>query len=232
MKIISALKYIFSFIGIALLAGAMMLNNSTTTFLESAIAVPGSVVDLVSVRSENSITFKPVVEFATRDGQKVEFTSSMSSNPPPYSVGEAVEVLYLPVDVQNAKINNYAELWASYWVTLVLGIAFSFVGGLMVTVSLLRKRRKNRLQRTGVAIEAKFQSVAANHSVSINGRNPFVIVCQWLDPVSGELHLFESENIWFDPSGFIKSDTLKVWIQRNNPKKHHVDVSFLPKLKS
>lgn len=78
MKIISALKYIFSFIGIALLAGAMMLNNSTTTFLESAIAVPGSVVDLVSVRSENSITFKPVVEFATRDGQKVEFTSSMS----------------------------------------------------------------------------------------------------------------------------------------------------------
>ncbi|MGF7116402.1 hypothetical protein QF017_005927 [Pseudomonas laurylsulfatiphila] len=232
MKVISVLKFGFSLVGIALLAGAMMLYKNTNNFLDNAVSETGTVVDLVKVRGDNSITYKPVVEFTARDGQKVEFTSSVSSNPPSHSVGEIVEVLYLPSNVQAAKINSYARLWGGFLVTLVLGVVFSLVGGLIFFVGMLRRRKKDHLQRNGVVVEATVQSVVNNYSVSINGKSPFMIQCQWLDPATSELHLFESENIWFDPSGFINDEKIKVFVERNNLKKYHVDISFLPKLKS
>ena len=57
-----------------------------------------------------------------------------------------------------------------------------------------------------------------------------MIVSQWQNPATSKLHIFESDNIWFDPTDFIKTDKIKVWIDRKNPKKYMVDLSFLPEV--
>jgi len=54
----------------------------------------GTVTELIRVESSDSITYKPVIEFNNQNGSLIEFTSSSSSNPPSYSRGETVEVLY------------------------------------------------------------------------------------------------------------------------------------------
>jgi len=42
--------------------------------------------------------------------------------------------------------------------------------------------------------------------------------------------LFESENLWFDPSEFISSrQQVPVRVDADDPRRHRVDISWLPK---
>ena len=230
MKVLSIFKYVFSAVGIALLVGAFMSYKSSSEFLEEAVSTHGMVVEMTKSRSSDSISFYPVVEFAANDGQKFEFTSNVGSNPPSYSLGETVEVLYLPTNPQEAKLNYFSDLWAATVVMLVMGVPFLSVGIIIFLIGRLKNRKKDYLTRSGVVVDAQVQSVEPNHRLSINGRNPFVIVCHWLNPATSEVHVFESENIWFDPSNYMQDEKIKVFIKQGNPKKYYVDVSFLPKI--
>ena len=86
------------------------------------------------------------------------------------------------------------------------------------------------LQASGRRIEADYEGVELNTSLTVGGRNPFRVLAQWQDPMTSQIHLFHSENLWFDPQKYIERRTLTVYIDPNNPKKYYVDVSFLPKL--
>lgn len=98
----------------------------------------------------------------------------------------------------------------------------------MALVGRLKIRKIKHLRQQGQVVQANYQSVNVNHSFSINGRHPYLIVCQWLNPTTGVLHRLESDNIWFDPTPYISSDKIKVFVDRKNPGKYHVDLSFLP----
>jgi len=67
-----------------------------------------------------------------------------------------------------------------------------------------------------------------NTGVEINGQNPWRISSQWLDPKTNMVRIFHSENLWFDPSGFMKRKKVTVLLDPNNPKRYHMDISFLP----
>ncbi|MFH1725055.1 MAG: hypothetical protein ABII00_10600 [Elusimicrobiota bacterium] len=86
-----------------------------------------------------------------------------------------------------------------------------------------------RLQRHGQAVTAKVTAVDRNTRVRVNGRSPWVIRAQWLDPATNTVHTFESENIWFDPGPHTQGETVQVLIDRDDPKRHVMDTSFLPK---
>jgi hypothetical protein len=160
----------------------------------------------------------------------IEFTSSASSNPPGYHVGETVPVLYLDSNPYNAKLNSFFSLWGGALILGCIGAVFLSIGGAMILLPLRRKRVDDYLAHQGVPIEADIQSVGINTDVSMNGRNPFRIVAQWQDPASSQVYVFESHNIWFDPSSYIKQKTIRVFLDKANPKKYYVDVSFLPQL--
>lgn len=88
------------------------------------------------------------------------------------------------------------------------------------------------LKQNGKRIDTDFQSVAINTSLKVNSRSPFQILTQWQNPVTSKIHIFKSENIWYNPTDYVKTDTLKVVIDANNPKKYFMDISFLPELKN
>jgi len=79
-------------------------------------------------------------------------------------------------------------------------------------------------------METAYKGVELNESLRVNGRSPFQIITQSLDPASDTVRIFESENIWFDPSEYIESETIDVFIDPNDPEKYVMDISFLPKL--
>ncbi|MCY1401675.1 hypothetical protein D9M71_167980 [compost metagenome] len=188
MKVLSVFKYVFSLVGVVLLIGGAIAYKSSEEFLLEAVSTPGTVVALVKSRSSDSITYQPVVEFVGNDGKSFDFTSSSGSNPPSYSVGEKVEVLYPPANPQDAKINSFFDLWGGAVVMAVMGGIFFLIGGLIFLIGKLKNRKKEYLQRKGTRVEAEFQAVECNRNVSINGRNPFLIVCHWLNPATSEVH--------------------------------------------
>jgi len=232
----SVIKYIFAAIGLAMLAGAFLAFTSTQNFLSTAVSTQGTVIELVRSRSSSSsngssdYTYAPVVKFETKDGSLIEFQSSTSSNPPSYAEGETIEVLYQKSSPHDAKIKGFFSLWGLSMILGIIGSVFSLIGLGMVFAGIKKSQRIKGLKQSGTRISAEVQSVGRNASLEVNGRNPYQIVAQWQNPTTTKIHIFKSENIWFDPEEHIKGDTIEVLIDQSNPKIYHVDTSFLPEV--
>jgi hypothetical protein len=229
MKKLWFVKLIFLFIGTGLLVGAYFLYQSTASFIEGAEEAPGTVINLSRSGSDEP-TYYPEVEFKTREGQEVVFFSSTGSNPASYSVGEKVVVLYEPENPTNAEIKSFFSLWAGALIVGGIGVVFFLVGGIMVLVTVASARKKEYLLESGSTVETTFHNVSLNTRVSVNGRHPFRIYSQWQNPDTGKVHVFESEDIWFDPSEYIPEQPIVVYLERHKPSRYYMDISFLPEL--
>jgi len=232
MKTLKVLKYTFTLIGAAMLFGAFASYNSTSSFIERATETKGTVIDLVASRSSDSTSYYPVVVFEDASGRQIKFQSGSGSNPPSFNRGERVSVLYEPAAPESARINSFFSLWGVAVIVGGMGLVFGLVGGGMVLFGILKGRSKAYLEEHGTEVLAKFASVEQNTSLTVNGRNPFRIVCQWQHPQTGELHMFRSDNLWFDPSDHIQQEAVPVLVDESNLKRYWVNTSFLPKLAS
>lgn len=215
------LTYLFLLIGIGLLAGAGVVYFNTSEFVAAARPAQGTVVALKSGA--------PEVRFRAQDGREVQFTSSVSSKPPAYSVGERVEVLYRPDRPEDAEVNSLMALWLGVIILGALGSGFSLVGAGII-FGWGRKAADPGLKLTGMSIQTDFQGVERDTTYSEGGRHPFQVVTQWKNPATGEIHLFHSDPLWYDPTTHIKTGKITVYIERGNPDKYFMDLSFLPKL--
>lgn len=228
MKVAAVVGSLFVLVGMGLCLGALYQYRDGRTFLAQAIKTDGVVLDLE--KNDKSGTFSPVVVFLDQDGRKNSFTSSTGSNPPAYSRGERVDVLYLPTCPQQARIDEFMTIWGSTVILTGLGGVFFMCGFMIILVVGVKSRRDRYLQKSGLPVETEFQGVSTNENVSVNGRHPFCVTTQWLNPETSEVHVFRSGDLWFDPTDYIKDKKIRVFIEKNNPKKYHVDLSFLPRL--
>lgn len=230
MKTLKVFKVLFPLIGLAALMGAWMLYSNARQFVATAVTAEGTVVELVRSRSSDSTTYAPRVTFTDAQGRAHAFTSRTSSNPPAYHVGETVRVLYRAESPQQARIDGFFSLWGGALIVGILGSVFALVGLGMVLVPMLRQRRAAQLRASGRRIEAAFQGVEHNTSLTVNGRHPFCVISQWQNPATSQVHVFRSDNLWFDPSEYITRTQIPVYIDPADPDRYHVDLSFLPKL--
>jgi hypothetical protein len=239
MKVLNIIKFSFTILGLLALLVALLLYLHTRTFLQTAVVTQGTVVDLAMVQSERSNTssavsvrfttgsYAPVVRFRAENGHDYQFTSPVSTYPPAYDVGENIEVLYEESDPNKASINSFFFLWGGALIIGGLGFLFAAIGLIMFSIGLFKSRKKQRLTTTGVRIKTRFHSVLLNPGLEVNGRNPYLIRSEWKNPRNAEVHFFDSDNIWSDPSGLIP-DEITVYIERENPKEYFLDLSFLP----
>lgn len=229
MKVLAILKYAATLAGIAMLVGTFQIYKSTSSFVAEATRAEGTVIDLVRSRSSSSWgnTYAPTVQFISQNGQTIEFVSSTGTNPPSYSKGQKVEVLYRPTEPQNAEINGFFSLWGSAILVGGTGGVLFLVGSGIILAGLLKGRKSALLRKNGTPIETEFLSVEHDTAWSVNGKHPFTVLTQWRDPSTSELHVFKSHNLWFDPSSHLKSRKVTVFIAKGNPREYVVDLSFL-----
>jgi uncharacterized protein DUF3592 len=228
--------FVIAFLGVGalMLVIAVLLWNSTRNFLARAKETTGTVVELLEVRDKDggSSTWKPVVRFTSRDDGEITFAASFSSKPAPYDIGEHVTVLYLADDPREARIKGFSSLWLGVSILGGMGLAFGAIGGGILLGTRAGEKKKHYLMAYGNAVETEVQGVERNTSLEVNGKHPWYITSQWHDPRSNTLRIFHSENLWFDPTKFVTRKQVTVLLDPNNPKRYHMDVSFLPELET
>jgi hypothetical protein len=110
-------------------------------FLATAVDVDGTVLghepraSTSSSGSGSSITYHPVVQFATTEGQAVQFTDSVGGSPPSHDVGETVRVKYDPGDPADARIATGFRLWFGPGLVGLLGVGFLVAGVIVLVVA-------------------------------------------------------------------------------------------------
>lgn len=230
MNAFSIIKYVFGAVGLVLCVVAFFLYQNTQDFLTTALNTEGTVVDLVSSYSSDSTTYSPVIEYKTRKGEHIRFTTTFSSNPPAYTRGEKVTVYYQENRPEQAEIDGWFSLWGLPIILGSIGSIFFLIGTGIFIAERLKARKMTDLQLSGMAVQAKITSIGLNTMVSSRGSSPFVIHAQWQNPATSQVHIFQSDDIWFDPTDFVQSGHINVLIDRDNPSHYYMDISFLPKL--
>lgn len=103
----------------------------TNNLINSGVFVKGTVIELdKSYNSEdNSVTYAPIIVFKTIDNKEIKFKSSFYSNPPNYKKDEIVDIVYNPLNSQEAKIYGPFIIWwplifSSIVVSIFLAVLF------------------------------------------------------------------------------------------------------------
>jgi len=218
----TAWLWIFPGIGALMLAGAVGIQVARFSDQAHMARTEGSVVDI-----EGGC---PTVSFTSLDGTLGEYHSGTCSTPPSFDIGERVTVYYDPQNLERARIDSFEQNWIGSLILGGIGAVFLALGLLFVLPPLFAKRRAAELLVTGTPVQAEVVDVELNGGLTINGQSPYRIVAQWLNPQTNKLHVFRSENLWFDPGPYISESLITVMIDPANPKRYSMDTRFLPEL--
>ncbi|MBW4560130.1 MAG: DUF3592 domain-containing protein [Mojavia pulchra JT2-VF2] len=134
---------VFGGIGSIFAVTGIMIGLNTHSFVATAIPAQGTIINLVQRSStdskgRSSSVYYPVVKFSTQSGETKVFESDTGSNPPGFTKGQQVEVLYSPQKPDSAKINSWSYLWLLPVIFTGLGSTFMLIGGVVIFKSFPR----------------------------------------------------------------------------------------------
>lgn len=222
---------IFAGVGAVLLIAAVVLLYRDSAFAHRAARAEGMVIDLARQvsrddrQSRPSITYTAVIEFIDKTERRHEFAERISANPPRFSVGQHVQVLYDPMHPANAAVDDF---WGRKGVAAIIGgvaLIITTLGIVLLVIDWRQRRRRKRLLGQGRPIEADFLHIFRDERTSRNGDHPYRVVAQARDPATGRLRRFESDALWVDPSKALEGQTIRILIDPVDTRSYYMDIA-------
>ncbi len=219
-------------VGLGMLWGTWALSQSTLKFKADGVKVEGTVIDFETERSttdgKTKTMYKPVVQYTTTEGQTLTFTTSSSSSSPSYDRGEKVKVLYSKITPERARLDSFMENWFGPLILGFFGVIVTLLGWFLFFGGIRNRKVRKWLETNGTKVQTRFHAVEQNTSLKVNGKSPWRVCSQWQDPATQKVHLFYSDNIWYDPTEFCQRESLDAVVNPQDPKQYFLDTSFLP----
>ncbi len=123
---------------------------------------------------------------------------------------------------------DFALLFGGIWA----GIGV-FFGAFAFGIFLARKSTKDtmsRLMESGSYVMADIVDIDVNPTRTVQMGtmkiHPYFIVCRYVDG-NGQEYFFKSKSLYYNPSGLLKSNQLKVYADLTNPRKYFVDTDAI-----
>jgi len=125
----------FLLAGLGCLALGVHQSKGLLRLESSGVRASGVVSSFSTSRSNNSVTYYPVVTYTNGAGHRILFKDHTGTSPPLYRVGEAITVLYLPQVSGSAIIDRGPWNWLPSVILYLLGAGLS-----ALALALLRGR--------------------------------------------------------------------------------------------
>lgn len=128
---------VFGGVGFLLAALALFFFIRTRIFINNSQQTQGAITQMVYSRDSESSGYTPVFRFRTLEGQEVEISGNLRSNPPQFQVGQTIDVLYDPDNPQKARIKKWMNLYFVPALLGFLGLVFGSIGiGMVIAIQL------------------------------------------------------------------------------------------------
>lgn len=217
--IFSGVGLIFFIVGISI-----ALNN--INFRNNALETTAVISSIERYRDSDGDTRHTVYVRYTIDSREYEehlnfYSSGMYE-------GKEISIYYSPEQPGRILAKSSFPFFVFFFPSM--GLAFAAIGFVFIFYKIKKIKNRKYLMENGELVYAEITGVDYNRSYRVNGRNPYVITCKWVDSSTGLFYFFTSENIWFDPELVIYErdiKTLPVYIDRDNPKKYAVSLEEL-----
>ncbi len=201
----------------------------------AAFKARASVATGVVVRNDERLLraaryiYHPIVKYTPEGGTEIEFKGHTGSNPPEHKPGDTVKVIYNPQNPSEAMIDSFLDLYRTPLIPAGLGV---FLLALFVSLPLMgyyEKKYYAWMAENAKRVTGRVTGITLDTSIKVNGRSPWVIEVEFGDFKTGEMRMAKSYPLWIDPAPFLNGNEITVLIDPRKPKKHKLDLSFLPK---
>ena len=216
---------VFMIIGVVFLLVGVIIGIAGSKFEENADKVTAiiSTID-ADWDGDGDIHHKVFVEYSYQG----EFYQHVHLDYYSSGMFEGDEIEILVSRDNPRKISSSEGTRVMIIVFSALGLAF-IIGAMIPLILMVRKNIKRKdLMQNGHRIYAVVEDIWLNHNVAVNGRNPYVVYCNYEDIYTGVVYKFKSNNIWTDPRPILQpGSTVTVYVSGHNPEdysKYHVDV--------
>lgn len=146
-----------------------------------------------------------------------EYSSSMRA-------GDNIELYVSQENPENVRTEML--LFLPTFILSVVGTPFLIIGTVFGCIVWRKNKKKKDLLQNGRVVEAVVTGGRMNYNMRVNGRHPWKMECKYEDTYTGATYLYSSYNIWKDPFLYI-GQIVKVYVDRENPRKYYVDVDSL-----
>lgn len=211
---------IFAVAGIGMIIGSFTMLKMEKSITDGAVEITAHITDIQSHRdSDGDMDYDVFVSYEY-DGVMYEDRkiNSYSSN---MYIGEELTLLYNPLHPAWLTVKGSERI--GFYIMFSMGTVFFLVGISCPIYWLIARAKTKRILNAGYVLHATVDSITYNTSVTMNGRNPFVIYCSYYDPMQNLTYRFKSDNLWTDPGYvFQPGDPIEVAVNPNNYKHYHV----------
>lgn len=208
---------IFLFFGIGSLIAFVITTYYNVDYLSTAQETQAKVIDLDRGRdSKGHVIYYPVFEYTSPNGELNTFYSEDSSNS--YQIGEQSTLL---IGKDGSIRETGFIFWIAPFITGILGLVFTGVGGGFLYTGYRQKKKKAYLLQFGRKMNAKVVGLEYNRSISVNGKNPGIVICE--ADLSGKKETFRSHNLWKE-FPVKEGDSVDIYIDPRDSKKYWVNV--------
>lgn len=220
-KIVFFVALMSAAIGSLCLLGFLQAASAEVAFLRHAVATEGRVVGL-----PGRATDQPIFLYESPAGTVRRSRSLGGSSSDQYLNGDRVPLYVDARDPESVQIRRFDHQWLLSLVLAVFAFVFGGIGYGFLGYRRWRRGLDQRIRDRGIGVRAEIVGVAFNTAISINGLSPWRIQAQAL--IDGKVHRFVSEDLWYDPSPYLQRGQVDVRYLAEDPKKHLMDISFLP----
>ena len=216
---------IFCTIGlIFVIIGSIICLN--TFNYNDKIDTTGTITHITSNESydNENTNYDVYVKYTVNDREYESRLNGYSSN---FYEGKKIKIYY---DKNNPNLIGVKSLDLLFLIFPGIGLIFFIIGATGLIIKIKKNISGNKLKETGNRIDAKYIETTLNTTYSVNGKNPYNIICEWINPADGKTYTFKSKNLWYDPEDIIytkKITTFTVYVDMNNMKKYMVDIDIL-----
>lgn len=162
------------------------------------------------------------------DGQ--EFNELLHFYSSGMRVGQETNIYVNPKFPNRIQSKGISFLWIFFF---IIGFVFLIPGLIIFRLIKKKKRLSKKLLADGTKVYAEISEITINGSYTVNDKNPFIIICKWVDPLTGLFYFYKSEDIWFNPETILRDRNIKelpVYIDRENPKNYVVSLEEIERL--
>ena len=134
----------------------------------------------------------------------------------------ALEIIGFIISIPFLWDYLYPDFVFFYYIFIPHGILFFLLGLIPIIINSKKQKAMSLLRKEGNRVEARITELRLNKSVTVNMKNPYIIICK---VGHGNMREYKSEDILGEPDYNLIGKPITVFISKTDPKKYLVDIS-------
>jgi hypothetical protein len=222
-------RWISLLIGVTFLISGLICAIKSIDYVYFAERAEATVVGFAEQRRSSRKFAFPIFQFELSSGEVIKVESRVSGFRKVFQLNQKFEIMYFKQHPEAARINSFDQTWLFPIFFTVFGLFWVQFGPFGSPCNILKTRSRKKLKTTGVRIMTELVRVErAFFALGRPSVSPFIIVTSWQDLEVGTLREFKSCHLWYDPTPYLHSKRVEVYVSSKNKMKYWMDTDFLP----